>query len=80
MHDMNRREALKNLGGTAAVTAALVGGGDAYWRVGRRHEARFQWRRALSFKPEKKESDKIQGKLKKGLGKAKPITETDAGG
>ncbi len=54
--------------------------GDAYWRVGRRHEARFQWRRALSFKPEKKESDKIQGKLKKGLGKAKPITETDAGG
>ena len=33
MHDMNRREVLKNLGGTAAVTAALVGGGDAYWRV-----------------------------------------------
>ena len=54
--------------------------GDAYWRVGRRHEARFQWRRALSFKPEKKETDKIEGKLKKGLGKAEPITETDAGG
>ncbi|MDH3703515.1 MAG: tetratricopeptide repeat protein, partial [Alphaproteobacteria bacterium] len=54
--------------------------GDAYWRVGRRHEARFQWRRALSFKPDKKESDKIEGKLKKGLGKAEPIKETDAGG
>ena len=26
--------------------------GDAYWRVGREQEARFQWRRSLSFEPE----------------------------
>ena len=26
--------------------------GDAYWKVGRKHEARFQWKRALSFAQE----------------------------
>ncbi len=34
----------------------------------------------IDVKPEKKDSDKIEGKLKKGLGKAEPITKTDAGG
>jgi tetratricopeptide (TPR) repeat protein len=28
--------------------------GDAYWRVGRRDEARFQWRRVLTLKPDDK--------------------------
>ena len=32
--------------------------GDAYWLVGRENEARFQWRHALSLKPDE---DKIQG-------------------
>ena len=26
--------------------------GDAYWQGGRKIEARYQWRRALQFKPE----------------------------
>lgn len=43
--------------------------GDAYWRVGRKKEARFQWRRALSFKPDKVEREKIFVKLRTGLGK-----------
>jgi Flp pilus assembly protein TadD len=40
--------------------------GDAYWRVGRKHEARFQWRRALSLKPEKGEVIKIEDKIQNG--------------
>ena len=43
--------------------------GDAYWRVGRKQEAQFQWRRALSFKPEKEEREKIVIKIQTGLGK-----------
>jgi tetratricopeptide (TPR) repeat protein len=50
--------------------------GDAYWRVGRKYEARFQWRRALSFDPEKAERSKIEQKLEKGLGKPE-IVEQD---
>ncbi|MBN8530548.1 MAG: tetratricopeptide repeat protein [Alphaproteobacteria bacterium] len=41
--------------------------GDVYWRTGRKVEARFQWERALSFKPEKDEVAAIREKLEKGL-------------
>jgi tetratricopeptide (TPR) repeat protein len=41
--------------------------GDAYWRVGRRQEARFQWRRALSLKPEADTIPIIEGKIRDGL-------------
>ena len=41
--------------------------GDVYWAVGRKLEARFQWRRALSFDPEEKEADRIRRKLEVGL-------------
>ncbi len=41
--------------------------GDAYWRVGRKAEARFQWSRALNFKPEPDQVGQIQGKIEKGL-------------
>jgi tetratricopeptide (TPR) repeat protein len=42
--------------------------GDAYWRVGRRYEARFQWRRALSLGPEPGDVPMIEKKLAEGLG------------
>jgi Flp pilus assembly protein TadD len=42
--------------------------GDAYWRVGRTHEARFQWRRALSLDPAAELVPQIEGKLENGLG------------
>ncbi len=54
--------------------------GDAYWRVGRRHEARFQWRRALSFKPTDENKEKIEGKLKEGLGDPEPLGKSDKNG
>ncbi len=41
--------------------------GDAYWRVGRRDEAKFQWSASLSSKPEEVDKVKIEDKLKNGL-------------
>ncbi|MBN8542869.1 MAG: tetratricopeptide repeat protein [Alphaproteobacteria bacterium] len=41
--------------------------GDAYWRVGRQTEAKFQWKRALNFKPENEAAELIKKKLKDGL-------------
>ena len=41
--------------------------GDIYWMAGRKREALFQWRRALSFKPEDQEKPRIQRKIEVGL-------------
>ncbi len=41
--------------------------GDLYWAVGRQMEAKFQWRRALSFDPELKDAKRIRDKLRLGL-------------
>jgi predicted negative regulator of RcsB-dependent stress response len=41
--------------------------GDAFWRIGRRTEARFQWRRALSLEPEDDQIPLIENKLTAGL-------------
>ena len=41
--------------------------GDVYWAVGRKREARFQWKRALSFDPEVAEQNRIRKKLQIGL-------------
>ena len=41
--------------------------GDAYWRVGRRFEARFQWRHALIRVTNPEERSEILMKLDRGL-------------
>lgn len=41
--------------------------GDVYWQLGRKHEARFQWQRALLFKPEPEQESQLHEKLKSGL-------------
>ncbi len=41
--------------------------GDALWMIGRRIEARFQWKRSLSFEPEEKDAERIRRKLAAGL-------------
>jgi predicted negative regulator of RcsB-dependent stress response len=48
--------------------------GDAYWKVGRKLEATFQWNHALVFKPEPADEAKIQEKLKNGLVEKGPAT------
>ena len=40
---------------------------DAYWAQGRRREALFQWRRALTLGPEGDEGPKIEAKIGDGL-------------
>jgi hypothetical protein len=41
--------------------------GDAYWRVGRTLEAKFQWAHARDLKPEAEELPKIEAKIENGL-------------
>ena len=41
--------------------------GDVYWSVGRKREAQFQWRRALSYKPDDADAARIRRKLDVGL-------------
>ncbi len=41
--------------------------GDAYWRVGRRLEARFQWQRALKLATDESDHMRIEKKLETGL-------------
>jgi tetratricopeptide (TPR) repeat protein len=37
--------------------------GDAYWKVGRRDEAQFQWRRVLTLKPDSEMRARVEAKL-----------------
>ena len=46
--------------------------GDAYWKVGRTIEARFQWQRAQGLKPEPDLAAQIVKKLREGLSAAAP--------
>ncbi len=46
--------------------------GDAYWRVGRRIEAEFQWRRVLTLDPDDRIKKDIEAKLANGLGPKGP--------
>jgi len=47
--------------------------GDAYWRVGREYEAKFQWSRALHLEPDEDLIGTIEQKLEDGLGEAEII-------
>ena len=40
--------------------------GDAYLAAGRRLEATYQWRRALTFNPEPDDAAKLEAKLQNG--------------
>jgi len=46
--------------------------GDAYWRVGRRTEAEFQWRRVLTLDPDARIKADVEAKLTSGLGPKGP--------
>ena len=41
--------------------------GDVYWRMGRKIEARYQWKRALLFDPEPQHAEELSLKLVNGL-------------
>lgn len=46
--------------------------GDAYWRIGRKLEARFQWRRVLSLDTDAKTKGEVEAKLERGLAPETP--------
>ena len=46
--------------------------GDAYWRVGRRIEAEYQWRRVLTLDPDAKIKADVESKLASGQGPKGP--------
>ncbi|HRK98104.1 MAG: tetratricopeptide repeat protein [Alphaproteobacteria bacterium] len=50
--------------------------GDAYWQVGRKKEARFQWKRAISFTKDDKLIEKIQAKITDGLPQSNTVQNT----
>jgi Flp pilus assembly protein TadD len=47
--------------------------GDAYWRVGRRTEAAFAWRRVLTLEPDDKLRIRVEAKLASALGPDAPL-------
>ncbi len=44
--------------------------GDVYWTVGRKNEARFQWRHALSLSPDEDKIEGIRDKIENGYEKS----------
>ena len=41
--------------------------GDAYWKINRKNEALFQWKRALSLNPDAEQMKSIPQKIENGL-------------
>lgn len=41
--------------------------GDVYWKLGRKHEARFQWNRAALFNPDDEQMETLQKKIAQGI-------------
>lgn len=54
--------------------------GDAYWRVGRRDEAQFQWRRVLTLEPDARIKADAEAKLASGLGPQGPAAKPRVAG
>ncbi|WP_339913244.1 tetratricopeptide repeat protein [uncultured Brevundimonas sp.] len=50
--------------------------GDAYWQVGRRREAGFQWNRVLTLAPDAARQAEVERKLAEGLAPPVPVSGT----
>lgn len=48
--------------------------GDAYWQVGRRREAEWQWSRVLTLDPDAERRAEVEQKLAKGLSVEPPVS------
>jgi len=48
--------------------------GDAYWQVGRRREAQWQWNRVLTLDPDAERRAEVEQKLVSGLTAAPPVS------
>jgi len=54
--------------------------GDAYWRIGRKLEAKYQWQQSLSLKPESDQVVELEKKIKTGLADAPETKAADRTG
>ena len=63
--------AVSKLPGNAVIVDHL---GDAYWQVGRRREAEWQWSRVLTLDPEPAQRAQVEQKLASGLSAAPPVS------
>ena len=73
----NAKEAVKELERAAELEPedATINGhlGDAYWAAGRKVEAQYQWRRALTLNPPPDDAAKLEAKLS--TGRSGPVPE-----
>ena len=64
-------EAVAKLPGNAEIVDHL---GDAYWQVGRRREAEWQWSRVLTLEPDPERRAEVEQKLARGLPEPSPVS------
>lgn len=64
-------EAVSKLPGNAEIVDHL---GDAYWQVGRRREAQWQWSRVLTLEPDPERRAEVEQKLERGLPEPTPVS------
>ena len=50
--------------------------GDAYWQVGRRREAEWQWSRVLTLEPDAERRAEVEQKLSRGLPEPTPVSDS----
>ena len=68
-------ETLEGAVGKEPANAEIVDHlGDAYWQVGRRREAQWQWTRVLTLDPDAERRAEVEQKLAKGLSVAPPVS------
>lgn len=63
--------AVNKLPGNATIVDHL---GDAYWQVGRRREAEWQWTRVLTLDPNPEQRAEVEQKLAQGLSIKPPVS------
>jgi Flp pilus assembly protein TadD len=68
-------EAVAKLPGNAEIVDHL---GDAYWQVGRRREAEWQWSRVLTLEPDAERRAEVEQKLARGLPEPTPVASGPA--
>jgi len=68
----------RHRGSSRPIRTSTTTWGDAYWRAGRKIEARFQWERVLTLDPDDKLRTEVEGKLKTGLGIPSKVAQADA--
>ena len=68
-------ETLEGAVGKEPANAEIVDHlGDAYWQVGRRREAEWQWTRVLTLDPDAERRTEVEQKLVRGLSTPSPVS------